>query len=134
MPPFSAEVRREKQIEAVSLAAKGRNYTQIATAMEIDWRTAKKLVQDEYASRSEHRNNDKEAAIATYTELIREGWDRLETLDARSLNVSGILNSIRQSQERIDKLTGAEAPIKLQDVDEEYDVVWDDADSLTASS
>ena len=120
--------REEKMAQAVSLSVKGKSYTDIAEALEVSWVTAKKLVDDALAIRSEHRGVEKERekAIATYTAIIEEGWTRLETMDNRSLNVSGVLNSIRSAQESIDNLTGAKAPAKIQHLGEDYEIVFDD--------
>ncbi len=134
MPPFSAEDRQQKTSRCVELSVKGWNDSEIAREVGINRKTVKKLIEDEYAVRAEHRGPDKEAAIALYTKLIREGWERLEKLDDNSTNVSGVLNSIRAARERIDKIMGTEAPIKHQDVDEEVEVVFDDADEVTGAS
>ena len=122
--------KEELSARAVELHVKGYNFSEIGRQIEVDRRTAKKWVDDELARRSEHRTHDKEKAIATYEAVIAEAWARLEKLDNRSLNVSGLLNSIRSAQDSINKITGAEAPQKYQKVEDEYEVVWDDADSF----
>ncbi len=129
MPQFSAEDRQQKTARCVELSVKGWNDSEIAREVGINRKTVKKLVEDEYAFRAEHSGPDKEASIALYRALIKEGWERLEKLDDNSTNVSGVLNSIRACRERIDKITGAEAPIKHQDVEEEFVVEWDYLDS-----
>lgn len=108
-------------------------YREIGAQVGITKDTVGKWLKDEYANRAEHREQDKEAAIEVYREIQRAAWDRYDTTEDRSLNTSGLLNVIRSAQERIDKITGAEAPFKHQEVDEEYDVVWDDADDLAAT-
>jgi orotate phosphoribosyltransferase-like protein len=130
---MSKAERAEKAQRAVSLRARGDTLDEVGEALGITRQTARKLIDDELAGRSEHRAEDKERSIATYEEVIREGWRRLDKLDDRSLNVSGVLNSIRQAQERIDKITGAEAPAKVQHIDEEYEVVFEDADEISGA-
>ncbi len=120
--------RLEKSAIAVDLSARGSTNIAIADELGVTRKTVASLIANELSRRGEHRSNDKEKAISVYTALIAEGWKRLEKMDDRSLNVSGVLNAIRAAQERIDKVTGAEAPFKVQDVDEEYIVSWDDAD------
>lgn len=137
MPQFSAEEKREKTEHIIELSAKAWSDCAIGREVEIDRRTVKKLREDELASRAEHRSasNDRERAIATYEAIIVHGWERLAALkDARSYNVSGLLNSIKAAQERIDKLSGAEAPVKFKDeTDEPYDIVFDD-DEVTSEA
>ena len=119
--------KEELSGRAVELYVKGYNYSEIGREIEVDRRTAKKWVNDEFARRSEHRDYDKEKAIATYEAVIAEGWARLGKLDNRSLNVSGLLNSIKSAQDSINKITGAEAPQKFQfQEEEEYEIVWGD--------
>ncbi|PLS84877.1 MAG: hypothetical protein CYG60_15575 [Actinobacteria bacterium] len=127
---MSKAERVEKAQEAVAMSARGVTLTAIGEVLGVSRQTASKLVQDELANRAEHRAADKERAVARYEEIIRAAWERFENTDNRSLNASGYLNTIRSAQERIDKITGAEAPIKHQDVDEEVEVVWDDANDF----
>lgn len=134
MPQFSAEIRREKALEAVRLSARGLGDSAIGRELDINRATAKKLREDEYASRAEHRAPDKERSVARYEEIIRAAWERFDETDNRSLNASGYLNTIKAAQERIDKITGAEAPIKFHDMDEEYEVVFSDADEIPGAS
>jgi hypothetical protein len=98
---------------AVELRAKGKSFVEIGEALSITRQTASKYVNDGLAISAEQRTHDRERAIAIYTAIIPEAWERLDSLgDARSLNVAGLLNTIRGAQERIDKLTDAEAPVK----------------------
>ncbi len=127
-------VREEKMAQAVELSARGKPYTVIAEELEVSWPTAKKLVEDELARRGEHRGPEREQAIANYQAIISEGWDRMDRLKDTSQNVTGVLNAIRAAQERIDKLTGAEAPLKYQDVTDTYEIVFDDDLLIEAES
>lgn len=124
----------EKMMQALSLSVKGKSYTDIAEDLGVSRPTATKLVEDALAVGAEHRSVEKERekAIATYRAIIDEGWQRLETIEDRSLNVSGVLNSIRSAQESIDSLTGAKAPKKIQHVDDTYEIVFDDDDLIEA--
>lgn len=131
---LTAVERQEKADKAVELSAKGWTNPEIAEEIGVHRHTVRKLIADELAGRAEHREQDKERAIATYVALIREGWRRLETMDDRSLNVSGILNSIKSAQDSINKITGVEAPKKIQHLDQdEWEVVWDDLDPAEVS-
>lgn len=120
--------REEKADRAVVLSARGWSYREIADEMGHSKDTIGKWIKDEYSRRSEHRENDKEEAIAVYKEVIRAAWKRFKNTGNTSLNSSGFLNTIKSAQDSINKITGAEAPIKVQDVDEDYEVVWTDAD------
>lgn len=122
---LTAVERDEKAREAVELSAKGWADTAVAGRLGINRATVKRLRENEYARRSEHRGDEREKAIAVYEAVIREGWERLSRVKDNSNNVTGVLNAIRAAQERIDKLTGAEAPIKTKDVTEDYVIEWD---------
>jgi orotate phosphoribosyltransferase-like protein len=130
--PTAAE-REEKTVRAVELSSKGWTNTDIAEEIGVTRKTVANWIENELSRRAEHRENDKERSIAVYTELVAEGWRRLEKLDDRSLNVSGVLNAIRAAQERIDKITGAEAPLKHQKVDQEIVIEWEDLDAALTS-
>lgn len=132
---LTAAERQEKADRAVELSAKGWSNSEIGADLGVHRHTVKKLIDDELAKRAEHREHEKEAAIAVYQAIIAEGWRRLADLkDSRSHNASGFLNSIKAAQDSINKITGAEAPFKYHvEVDEEYEVVWDDADEATLS-
>lgn len=130
---LTAAEKAEKATEAVALSARGHTYTQIAELLDHDRKTVKRWIDDELAKRAEHRGErqgDRERAIAVYSEIIREAWEKFDRLDPRSLNVSGLLNAIRTAQERIDKLTGVEAPVKHAHggPEDEYEVIWHDID------
>jgi hypothetical protein len=104
--------RAEKTAKAVEFSARGWTLRAIGSHLGHSKDTVARWINDELALRSEHRTQDKERAIATYEEIIRHGWERLATTKDTSLNVSGLLNSIKSAQERIDKITGAEAPVR----------------------
>lgn len=113
---------------AMRLSARGKSAVKIAEEIGLTEKSVRKLIDDELALRGEHRDHDKERAIARYEEVIRVSWERLLGLEANSTAATGLLNTIRASQERIDKITGAEAPLKVQDVEEEIVIVWEDLD------
>lgn len=131
--------RELKMHEALTLSAKGKTVQFIADHLGVAWNTASALIDDAIANRGEHRSSekDRETAIVHYQAIIRAAWETFDIVYKRSPNAAvGFLNTSLSAQERIDKLTGAEAPVKYQDVSEEYDVVWDespvDADSIPA--
>lgn len=131
MPRFSAEERAENTAFAVEEHAKGRSYSEIARELSVDRKTVKGWIDAEYARRSEHRtvSDAREQSIARYEALLRETWQRIGKTGTASLNSAGLINAARGLQERIDKLTGAEAPAKVQHLDQdEYEVVWHDID------
>lgn len=123
MGRLTAVEKEDKVSQAVALSARSWTYTAIAEELGCSRPTVSKWIKDELAKRSEHREQDKEKAIAVYVEIQRAAWERLETLDSRSLNVSGLLNTIKNAQERIDKITGAEAPTQ-QDGTLDVVVTW----------
>lgn len=119
--------RAEKVLEAVDLSSRGQSINKIAEALEVQWTTARKLVDDGLAQRAEQRDTttERQASIERNLRVIQAAWERFENTDNRSLNASGYLNTIIRAGERIDKLTGAEAPVKYQEMKEEYVIEWD---------
>ena len=132
MPQYSLEEREALTQTAVDLRARGRAYAAIAEELGISRPTAKKWILGEYAKRSEHRgvSDAREVSISRYEMLFTECVERLESLgkESKSLNASGYINAARGLLERIDKLTGAEVPVKHQQVETDYEVVWHDLD------
>jgi orotate phosphoribosyltransferase-like protein len=120
--------RDQKTREAVEMSARGMDDTAIGRELSIHRTTVKKLIEDHFAQEAEHRGPGKERAIARYERVIRNAWERYERVQDASLNVSGLLNTILAAQTRIDKITGAESPTKIQHVEDELEVVWPDAD------
>lgn len=112
--PYTKGKREEKTTEAIRLSSRGLSIRAIAQDTGVSGKTIRKWMDDEFARRAEHRDEIKERAISRYEEVTRVAWERLDKLDDRSLNVSGLLNVIRLAQERIDKITGAEAPAKVE--------------------
>lgn len=126
--PLSAIEREEKSLEAVVLSAKGWSDVAIGKHLGINRATVKRLRDSEYARREEHREHDKEKAIAVYEAIIFAAWERFKNTNNTSLNSAGFLNTIKAAQDSINRITGAESPIKIQDVDGDWDVIWADAD------
>lgn len=96
--------------EATRLSARGVRYSEIAKVVGISTPTLRIWLENEYSQRAEHRANDRERAIARYEELIYEGWERLKDTKNTSMNVSGLINAIRQIQDSINKVTGIDNP------------------------
>lgn len=131
MTRLTAADKQEKVRQAVAMSARSMTYTDIAGQLGVSRNAVAKWVKNELAKRAEHRDQDRERAIATYQELKAERWRRLKRLptDSRANNVVGLLNGINADQERIDRLTGVEAPKRLEVSEaEEYEVVWSDAE------
>lgn len=120
--------REEKAIEAVALSARGMPDTLIAEALEISRHTVKRLRENEYAKRAEHRDQDKERHLAVYDAIQKAAWERFAETGNRSMNASGYLNTIKAAEDSKVKITGAAAPEKIQLTETEYEVVWDDID------
>lgn len=115
MPPnLTGAGRRKVAQQAYDLSIRRATYTQIAESLKITRQLASNLVSEEQARRTEETSDERDRAIATYDAIIRSGWQRLATTKDNSLNVSGLLNSIRAAQAEIDKITGVRAPEKLQ--------------------
>lgn len=108
--------RAELAHRAVMLRTKGMTYREIAAELGTRKDNIKALLDEEYARLRPIRDRERVAAISQYQAIIRESWERLAAFgkNAAQQNVTGLLTSIRQAQERIDKLTGAEAPIKTE--------------------
>lgn len=126
--------REEKAIEAVALSAKGMPDTLIAKELDISRHTVKRLRENEYAKRAEHRDQDKERHLAVYDAIQKAAWERFAETDNRSLNASGYLNTIKAAEDSKVKITGAAAPEKIQLTEQEYEVIWDDIDPSEAFS
>lgn len=126
--------REEKATEAVALSARGMPDTLIAEELEISRNTVRRLRENEYAKRAEHRDQDKERHLAVYDAIQKAAWERFAGTDNRSLNASGYLNTIKAAEDSKVKITGAEAPFKVQDVNVEYEVVWNDDDESFADT
>lgn len=119
--------RRELAEQAVNLDVRGASFIEIGKQLGISRGLASTLVYEELANRAEHRDQDKERAIAEYRQIIRTAWTKLHELGNRSPNaVVGLLNTAINAQERIDRLTGAEAPIKYLEVDDTFEILFDD--------
>ncbi len=115
MPRKYTKAERENLIdEAVSMSARGKTLREISAELGPTKDTINKWLNDELSRRAEHRGQDKEKAISVYLEIQEAAWDRYEKTDNRSLNASGLLNTIKSCQERIDKITGTEAPRKVE--------------------
>lgn len=132
MPQYSQAHKRELTLKAIELRAERYSYSAIARELCLSHPTVKKWIEGYFIEQSETRyvSDARELAIATYAAGIRDCWERLRALpiDSRATNVGALHNNIRSYQERIDKLTGAEAPIKYQEVEDEIVISWPDAD------
>jgi predicted transcriptional regulator len=113
---WTEEERREMAGLAVEMRAKRMTMKEIGAELGCSPTAVKKLVDEEYARRRPRRERARAKALADYDALIRECWRRLAAFHDSSAaqNVSGIIGQIRQILERIDKITGAEAPTKTQ--------------------
>lgn len=132
MPQYAAATRHEKTQEAVKLRAHQLSYYAIAKRIGVTQPTAKKWVEDEHARRSEHRGIDKEAHLAVYDAIQEAAWEAFENTSSQSLNRSGYLNTIKAAEDSKAKITGAEAPKKIQHVDETFEIVFDDEELYAA--
>ena len=128
MAPYTKAKREELTDRAVELSSRGWTALKIAGEIGVTDKTIRKWMGDELSRRAEHRDQDRERAIARYEAVIAAAWERYDRMHDASLNTSGLLNTIRTTQQAIDDLTGVKAPIKVQDTTEDYEVVWDDAD------
>lgn len=102
--------KEEKLAEAIALSVRGQTLSHIGEKLGLDRRTVGDWLKNEYARRAEHRDQEREEAIAFYEELKAERWRRLEHMptDSRANNVVGLLNGLNADQSRIDSLTGVE--------------------------
>ena len=102
--------------EAVLLHAEGLTYRQIAREIGVHYNTVGGLIREEYERRKATRGQERSRALAVYRRRQADGWGRLKVLPTGSTaqNVTGMHNAIRQEQERIDKITGIEAPTKSE--------------------
>ena len=108
--------REESACKAYELSLKGDSTTEIAKALEVSRTTARRLVREETLKRRAERNADPvQQALDHYDAIIAAGWHFLSQLsNPYSYAGPAWLNSIRQAQERKDKILGTEAPQKYQ--------------------
>lgn len=113
---LTQEEREDLGHRAVLLHAEGKNYRETAEEIGVHYNTVGGLIRDEYERRKATRDEERSRAIAVYRALQRDAWRRLKELPTGSAaqNVTGMHNSIRLEQERIDKITGIEAPTKSE--------------------
>ena len=113
---LTQEEREELGHRAVLLHAEGKTYREIAKEVGVHYNTVGGLIREEYDRRKASREEERSRAIAVYRALQRDAWRRLKELPTGSTaqNVTGMHNSIRLEQERIDKITGIEAPTKSE--------------------
>lgn len=133
MPSYAAADRDEKTARAVELRARQWSFNRIAEDLGVHHDTAKKWVENEHARRAEHRGVDKESHLAVYDAIQVAAWDAFFDTHEGSLNRSGYLNTIKAAEDSKAKITGAEAPLKYQKIEEEYEVVFEDADSFSTA-
>ena len=102
--------------EAVLLRAEGLSYREVAARLGVNKNTVPGLIAQEYDRRKATRDEERAYAISVYRGLQRDAWKRLSALpvNSSSQSVSGMHASIRQAQERIDKITGIEAPTRTE--------------------
>ena len=132
MPSYSAADRDEMTARAVELRARQWSFNRIALDLGVHHDTAKKWVENEHARRSEHRGVDKESHLAVYDAIQAAAWEAFENTSSSSLNRSGYLNTIKSAEDSKAKITGAEAPIKHQDVTDTFEIVFDDEELIEA--
>jgi hypothetical protein len=110
---LSAVQREEYGTKAVIWSAQGVPDSTIAKRLKVNPKTVKKLRDDTYAIRAEKRNNDIEKHLASYEAVQRAAWKRFKKTPDSSLNNSAYLSVIRAAEDSKVKLTGAEAPKRL---------------------
>lgn len=99
--------------KAVAMSAKGTPYTEIASELDVNWKTVGKLIDDELAERAEHRANDREKHISVLERVQREAWELYDTIsDPRAQNKTTSLNIVLSAEAQKVKLTGAESAVK----------------------
>ena len=113
---LTEEEREALGHEAVLLRAEGLSYRAVAARLGVSKNTVGPLIREEYDRRKATRDEERAYAISVYRGLQRDAWKRLSALPVNSSaqSVSGMHASIRQAQERIDKITGIEAPTKSE--------------------
>lgn len=123
---YSAADRAEITDKAVELRAKGLSFRAIGRELGPNHITIETWLENEYARRSEHRGIDKEKHLATFDTIQKEAWDGYASAPASSPHRIGYLNTIKAAEDSKVKITGAEAPKKYQNVDDTFEIVFDD--------
>ncbi len=102
--------------QALLMHAQGKTYREIAQALGVSRPTVKSLIDRALGAAREERSKAKARQLAAYRALLGEAWTRLLGFpsNSSSQNVTGLVNAARSILERIDKLTGVEAPTKTQ--------------------
>lgn len=126
MPKKSAAEVRRLTDEAYLLDLKGWSYTAIGEHLAVTRQYVAKLIEGEREKRADEALDfDAVAAIDRYRKTIADAEAVLGTISPQSTNLTGLHNVILKAQERIDKITGVESPLKIQDVGE-VEVEWND--------
>jgi len=112
--PLTEAQRAELSPRTYELSVRGRTNVEIARELGINEHTVSSLIRLEKTQRREERLDVVEEALATYREIIREGWYHLERLrqNSTSLNVAGVMNSIINARQKMDDILGLQAPKK----------------------
>jgi hypothetical protein len=127
MAQYATAIRDELTQQAVLLRAKQYSWNKIGKTLGINHTTAKKWVEDEHARRAEHRGIDKEKHLAVYNAVQKEAWANVDDPEIHATHRIGYLNTIKGAEDSKVKITGAEAPVKVEHKDTtEYVVTWDD--------
>ena len=130
--PYSVAERHEKSQRAVELRAKQWSFDAIAQEIGVTRNTATTWIENELARRAEHRGEDTERHLAVYDAIQREAWDGYKDAPPSSPHRSGYLNTIKAAEDSKVRITGAEAPRKYQQVDDTFEIVFDDDELIEA--
>ena len=114
--PLTDPRKRELQIAAYNLyVIDGRSYRSIGEELRIDREVASAYVRleaDRRAAQREHeRNAEIERSVSLYNDIAREYRNRMDRPGARGDEGRYVI----QARERVDKLLGLEAPLKIRD-------------------
>lgn len=109
MSAHLSKARKEELSEkALAMSCKGRSYTYISEELEVNWKTAKRLVAYALEKRDINHDEERERSLAHHREVIRWCWEQLEDekLMAHAQNRPSYIARIQHSISEIDRLNG----------------------------
>lgn len=112
---LSKAKKAELAPQAVDMSARGKSYRAIAVDLGVHRNTVEKLIDDELASRAEHRANDIERHLSVYDRAQRAAWELYDNCpDERAQNKAAAINAVISAENAKVKLTGAEQAAKVE--------------------
>lgn len=107
-PKLTRAVKEELSEQALAMSCKGRPFTEIAQELEVNWKTAKGLVEYALDKRDIDEDAERQRSLAHHREILRWCWGQLEgqALKTNAQNRPAYIGRIQHSLSEIDRLNG----------------------------